>query len=106
MPEESEYQPVSQKPLMQQSAGYQMIQTTQKIFVIRDQFSFDEFLQLSEGRLAQMLILFDTSVMRNNPRVLKLAMQMMATQKLESGSILDKHMEFNILAKVSVWTST
>ena len=44
--------------------------------------------------------------MRNNPRVLKLAMQMMATQKLESGSILDKHMEFNILAKVSVWTST
>ena len=68
MPEESEYQPVSQKPLMQQSAGYQMIQTTQKIFVIRDQFSFDEFLQLSEERLAQMLILFDTSVMRNNPR--------------------------------------
>ena len=56
MPEESEYQPVSQKPLMQQSAGYQMIQTTQK------------FLQLSEERLAQMLILFDTSVMRNNPR--------------------------------------
>ena len=30
-------------------------------------------------------------------------MQMMDTQKLESGTILDKHMEFNILAKVSVY---
>ena len=101
-----EYRPVSEKHLMEQNGVGYLVQSTQKIFVIHDQFSLDEYLQLSEEDQSQTLMLLDTSVMRNNPSVLKLTMQMMATHKLEPGTILDKHMQFSILMKVSVWTST